>query len=136
LSCQTGTIGPNVRFPEDREPFHAHHSVRTHRTEEVETAPLELDHDLTRRDAWMFTPLLAIMIALPIMISALFAFSAWHIANRDEASLSVRRRRLPCGGRISRCRCCDSLKAEASGRHPAECAVERRATAQSLRPAG
>ena len=55
---------------------------------EVEPAPIELDDDLTRRDAWMFTPLLAIMIALPIMISALFAFSAWHIANRDEASLS------------------------------------------------
>ncbi len=36
----------------------------------------------------MFTPLLAIMIALPIMVSALFAFSAWNIANRDEASLS------------------------------------------------
>jgi hypothetical protein len=55
---------------------------------QVEIAPIELDDDLTRRDAWMFTPLLAIMIALPIMVSALFAFSAWHIANRDEASLS------------------------------------------------
>ena len=55
---------------------------------QVEIAPIELDDDLTRRDAWMFTPLLAIVIALPIMVSALFAFSAWHIANRDEASLS------------------------------------------------
>ena len=55
---------------------------------QVEIAPIELDDDLRRRDAWMFTPLLAIMIALPIMVSALFAFSAWHIANRDEASLS------------------------------------------------
>jgi len=55
---------------------------------QAEIAPIELDDDLTRRDAWMFTPLLAIMIALPIMVSALFAFSAWHIANRDEASLS------------------------------------------------
>ena len=54
---------------------------------QVEIAPIELDDDLTRRDAWMFTPLLAIVIALPIMVSALFAFSAWHIANRDEASL-------------------------------------------------
>ena len=56
--------------------------------EQVEIAPLELDDDLTGRDAWMFTPLLAIMIALPIMVSALFAFSAWNLANRDEASLS------------------------------------------------
>jgi hypothetical protein len=56
--------------------------------ERVEIAPLELDDDLTGRDAWMFTPLLAIMIALPIMVSALFAFSAWNLANRDEASLS------------------------------------------------
>ena len=55
---------------------------------QAEIAPIELDDDLTRRDAWMFTPLMAIMIALPIMVSALFAFSAWHIANRDEASLS------------------------------------------------
>jgi hypothetical protein len=57
-------------------------------TTEVENAPIELDDDLTGRDAWMFTPLLAIMIALPIMVSALFAFSAWQLANRDEAALS------------------------------------------------
>ena len=57
-------------------------------TTKVENAPIELDDALTGRDAWMFTPLLAIMIALPIMVSALFAFSAWNLANRDEASLS------------------------------------------------
>jgi len=52
-------------------------------------APLEIDDDLTRRDTWMFTPLIAIVIALPILASALFAISASHLVNRDEASLSA-----------------------------------------------
>ena len=84
---EAGTIKATPRFCSDREPTHeqrlpASPEIRP----ETETAPIELDDDLTRRDAWMFTPLLAIMIALPIMASALFAFSAWHTANRDEAS--------------------------------------------------
>ena len=57
-------------------------------TTEVKTAPIELDDDLTRRDAWMFAPLLAIVVALPIMASAVFAFSAWHLATHDAASSS------------------------------------------------
>ena len=55
---------------------------------EVGTAPIELDDDLTSRDAWMFLPLAAMVIALPILVSALFAFSAWDLASRDEASRS------------------------------------------------
>ena len=90
---------------------------------EVETAPIELDDDLTRRDAWMFLPLAAIVIALPILVTAMFGFSAWDLANRDEAS-AHRRRRSRCAGRSSRCRCCVSW---ASGRHLAERAVECRA---------
>jgi len=57
-------------------------------TPQAKPAPIEFDDDLTGRDAWMFTPLVAIMIALPIMVSALFAFSAWHLAHRDEAARS------------------------------------------------
>ncbi len=53
-----------------------------------ETAPIELDDDLTRRDAWMFLPLAAIVIALPILATAMFGFSAWDLASRDEASRS------------------------------------------------
>jgi hypothetical protein len=57
-------------------------------TTQVEAAPIELDDDLTPRDAWMFLPLAAIVIALPILASALFAFTAWDLASRDEASRS------------------------------------------------
>jgi hypothetical protein len=52
----------------------------------VEIAPIELDDDLTRRDAWMFLPLAAIVIALPILATAVFGLTAWDIASRDEAS--------------------------------------------------
>jgi hypothetical protein len=55
---------------------------------EVKTAPIELDDDLTGRDAWMFVPLAAIVVALPILATAVFAFSAWDLASRDEASRS------------------------------------------------
>ena len=55
---------------------------------QVEIAPIELDDDLTRRDAWMFLPLAAMVIALPILATAMFGFTAWDLASRDEASLS------------------------------------------------
>jgi hypothetical protein len=54
----------------------------------VEIAPIELDDDLTRRDVWMFLPLAAIVIALPILATAVFGLTAWDIASRDEASRS------------------------------------------------
>ena len=54
----------------------------------AERARLELDDDLTRRDSWMFAPLVAIVVAVPIMVSALFAFSAYTVVTRDQASLS------------------------------------------------
>jgi hypothetical protein len=57
-------------------------------TPEAEIEPLELDRDLTRRDVWMFAPLLAVVIALPIVASVLFGLSVWQLANREEASLS------------------------------------------------
>jgi hypothetical protein len=52
------------------------------------TAPLEIDEDITRRDAWMFAPLVAAAVALPILATALLGFSAWHLI-RNEASLSA-----------------------------------------------
>ena len=52
----------------------------------VEIAPIELDDDLPRRDAWMFLPLAAIVIALPILATAVFGLTAWDNASRDEAS--------------------------------------------------
>jgi hypothetical protein len=61
------------------------HEVR----EPVERAPLELDDDLQRRDTWMFAPLIVIVAALPLILTALFAVSAYTVINRDEATMSV-----------------------------------------------
>jgi hypothetical protein len=51
-------------------------------------APLELDDDLTRRDSWMFAPLIAIVVALPMVVTVLLAISVVQLSNRDEASAS------------------------------------------------
>jgi hypothetical protein len=50
------------------------------------TARLELDDDLTRRDSWMFAPLIAIVVAVPLLATALAAVSAYSLINRDGAS--------------------------------------------------
>jgi hypothetical protein len=60
------------------------HEVRS----PAERAPLELDDDLTRRDSWMFLPLALIVAALPVVLTALFAFSAYTVIQRDTASVS------------------------------------------------
>ena len=52
-----------------------------------ETAPIEMDEDLTRGDAWMFGPLLAAAVALPIAVTTLLGFSAWNLIDK-QASLS------------------------------------------------
>jgi hypothetical protein len=48
-------------------------------------APLEIDEDLTRRDAWMFAPLIAAAVTLPLIATALLGLSMWHLAT-EEAS--------------------------------------------------
>jgi len=52
------------------------------------TAPLAFDDDITRRDAWMFAPLVAAAVALPIVVTTLLGFSAWHLIS-NEKSLSA-----------------------------------------------
>jgi hypothetical protein len=51
-----------------------------------EHAPLELDADLERRDTWMFAPLIAIVIALPILMTAVLGFTVIQI--RSESAMS------------------------------------------------
>jgi hypothetical protein len=48
-----------------------------------ERAPLEIDADLRRRDAWMFVPLIAAAVTLPLIAAALLGLSAWHLATHD-----------------------------------------------------
>jgi hypothetical protein len=52
-------------------------------------APIELDDDLAPRDSWMFAPLIAAVVVLPILATAAFGISVFSIANRDEASSSA-----------------------------------------------
>ena len=60
------------------------HEVSEPRT----TAPFEIDDDLTRRDSWMFAPLIAIVIALPMLVTVMLAISTVQLTNRNEASAS------------------------------------------------
>lgn len=62
-------------------------TIATDLREPSEVAPFELDHDITRRDSWMFAPLIAAAVTLPIVATVLLGASAWHLATSDEASL-------------------------------------------------
>ena len=61
-------------------------TIATDLPEPDERAPFELDHDITRRDSWMFAPLIAAAVTLPIIATVLFGFSAWHLVMNDETS--------------------------------------------------
>jgi hypothetical protein len=52
----------------------------------VEREPLAIDEDITRRDAWLFAPLIAVVIALPVVATALFALSAVHLADAERSA--------------------------------------------------
>lgn len=49
-------------------------------------APLEIDEDLTRRDAWMFAPLIAAAVTLPLIAAALLGGSIVHVATQEAAA--------------------------------------------------
>ncbi len=53
-----------------------------------ETAPLEIDDDLTHRDAWMFVLVIAAAVILPAIAALLFGLSVWHVFN-DGPTLSL-----------------------------------------------
>ena len=52
----------------------------------IEREPLAIDEDITRRDAWLFAPLIAAAIALPLVATALVAFSAVHLINGERSA--------------------------------------------------
>ena len=54
------------------------------RAEPAERAPLELDEDLTRQDAWMFAPLIAAAVAPALAVTALLAFGTWRAIDSDQ----------------------------------------------------
>ncbi len=55
----------------------------------VERAPLELDDDITRKDAWLFAPLIAAALALPLVATVLLAASVWHLASNEPSIAST-----------------------------------------------
>jgi hypothetical protein len=56
------------------------------RAEPAERAPLELDEDLTRQDAWMFAPLIAAAVAPALAVTALLAFGTWRTIEGEQSA--------------------------------------------------
>lgn len=56
-------------------------AIATDIPEPHDVAPFELDHDITRRDSWMFAPLIAAAVTLPIIATVFLGISAYQIAN-------------------------------------------------------
>jgi hypothetical protein len=56
------------------------------RAEPAERAPLELDEDITRQDAWLFSPLIAAAVAPALVITALLAFGTWRAIDTEQVA--------------------------------------------------
>jgi hypothetical protein len=48
-------------------------------------ARIEIDEDLTPRDAWIFAPLFAAVVALPLLAAVMLGSAAWHLAAQEIA---------------------------------------------------
>jgi hypothetical protein len=64
-------------------------AITTDIPEPYERAPLEIDEDITRRDAWLFTPLIAAAVTLPLIATALLGFSTWHLISNEVGASSA-----------------------------------------------
>ena len=53
----------------------------------TEAAPREID-GLSRRDAWLFAPLIAVLVALPLALVTVGSASLWFAAHRLDLSLT------------------------------------------------
>jgi hypothetical protein len=63
-----------------------HDTIATDVPEPYDVAPFEFDHGMTKRDSWMFAPLIAAAVALPIVATVLLGASAYRLAT-SEASV-------------------------------------------------
>jgi hypothetical protein len=86
-----GTHGGNPAFVAERK--HAmrdpHPTIATDLpppAPRTERAAIEIDRDLTRRDVWLFAPLIAAAVALPLIAAGMLGFSAWHLASQKLAT--------------------------------------------------
>ena len=55
----------------------------------VEREPLVLDEDITRRDAWMFAPLIAVAFAVPLLVTAVLGFGALQLVSAEPSASST-----------------------------------------------
>ena len=56
------------------------------REQPAERAPLEIDEDMTRQDAWMFTPLIAAAVVPALVVTALLAFGTWRVIDGVQSA--------------------------------------------------
>jgi hypothetical protein len=61
-------------------PDNLRNAIATDVPEPSAVAPFELDHDITRRDSWMFAPLIAAAVTLPIIATVFLGASAYQLA--------------------------------------------------------
>jgi hypothetical protein len=52
----------------------------------LKTELADLGDDLDRRDLWLFGPLIAIVVAMPLAIVAITSVSLWFLANHSDLS--------------------------------------------------
>ncbi len=55
----------------------------------VEREPLAIDEDITRRDAWMFAPLIAAAVAVPLLVTAVLGFGALQLVGAEQSASST-----------------------------------------------
>lgn len=70
-------------------PYDLHDVIATDIPPPVERAPLELDDDLTGKDTWMFAPLIATVVTLPLVATVLLAVGAWHVIHNGPSMAST-----------------------------------------------
>jgi len=70
-------------------PDNLHDVISTDLPPPVERAPLELDDDISRKDAWLFAPLIAAAVALPLVATVALAVSVWHLATHEPSVASA-----------------------------------------------
>jgi len=70
-------------------PDNLHNVIPTDIPAPVERAPLELDDDIGRKDAWMFAPLIAAAVTLPLVATIALAVSVWHLATHEPSFASA-----------------------------------------------
>ncbi len=63
-------------------------AIATDVPEPYDVARFEFDPDITRRDSWLFAPLIAAAVTLPIIATVFLGASVWQIASGEPSAYS------------------------------------------------